>query len=355
MPATRRTASSRVSGEVLVLGHVQRDPQGGLRAPLPDAALEHPQLAVLDRELDVAEVPVVALQASRVLVELAPDLRHPLVEDRDRLRPVGAGDDVLALGVEHDVAVQDRFAGRRVAREQDAGPGVDTAVAEDHRLHRHRRAEVVGDPLVLAVGAGPVAVPRAEDGLDRRPELGPRILRHVLDADDVAEHRDEALPAVGGECLAARRGRQPGGRRGGQPQVEDRVHHAGHRDRRAGPDADEERIRRVAERSADEPLDPRHVLAQLRVQAVRPAVGEVLVAGRRRDRERRRDRQAEVDRHHGEVGGLAPDEPLDLGEGQVVAMVAVVDVAHGADLLDAARHGRWVTPGAERPLLTARR
>ena len=53
--------------EVRGLGHVECDPERGLRAALPDPALEHPQLAVLDRELDVAQVPVVALQAIRVV------------------------------------------------------------------------------------------------------------------------------------------------------------------------------------------------------------------------------------------------------------------------------------------------
>ena len=45
-----------------VLGHVDRDPEGGLRAALADPDLEHPEAAVLDRELDVAQVGVVALE-----------------------------------------------------------------------------------------------------------------------------------------------------------------------------------------------------------------------------------------------------------------------------------------------------
>ena len=114
---------------------------------------------MLDRELDVAQVPVVTFEANRVVLELAPDRRHALVEDGDRLGPVRTGHDVLPLGVEHDVAVDGSLARRRIPREQDARPGVDAAIAEDHCLHGDRRAEVVGDPLARPIGARPVTVP----------------------------------------------------------------------------------------------------------------------------------------------------------------------------------------------------
>ena len=96
---------------------------------------------------------------------------------RDGLRPVRAGDDVLALGVEQDVAVQHGLAGRGVARERDPGRGVGAPVAEHHRLHGDRGAQVVGDALALAVGDGAVAVPGAEHGLDGQPQLLPRVVR----------------------------------------------------------------------------------------------------------------------------------------------------------------------------------
>ena len=105
-----------------VLRHLDRHPQCRLRAPLPDPDLEQPQPALLDRELDVAQSPKWRSSMSRMTPQLVGHRRHPLVEDRDRLGPVGAGDDVLALGVEQHVAVERRLAGRRVAREHDAGP-----------------------------------------------------------------------------------------------------------------------------------------------------------------------------------------------------------------------------------------
>ena len=89
-----------------VLGHVDRDPQRRRRAALADPDLEQPEPARLDRELDVAQVPEVALETRGGRPELGGDLREPLVEDGDRLRRVGPRDDVLALRLEQDVAVE---------------------------------------------------------------------------------------------------------------------------------------------------------------------------------------------------------------------------------------------------------
>ena len=71
-----------------------------------------------------------------------------------------AGHHVLALGVDQEVAVGPVLAGGGVAGEADAGAGVVVAVAEHHRLHVDRGAEVVADALADAVGDGPGAVPR---------------------------------------------------------------------------------------------------------------------------------------------------------------------------------------------------
>ena len=204
-PRDRLRARQR---ERRVLGHVDGDPQSGLRAALADPDLEEPEPAVLDRELDVAQVGVVVLEAARALPQLGGDGRKTLVERRDRLGRVRPGDDVLALGIEQDVAVERRLAGRRVARERDAGRRRRAAVAEDHRLDRDRGPEVVGDPLLRAVRAGTVAVPRAEDGLDRETELLPRVVGDVGDADDRAEAGLEPLAAAPRERLAAGRAGQ---------------------------------------------------------------------------------------------------------------------------------------------------
>ena len=59
-------------------------------------------------------------------------------------------------------------------------PRVVVAVAEHHRLHVHRGAEVVADALAHAVGDGAGAVPAPEHRLDGAAQLHRRVLRERL-------------------------------------------------------------------------------------------------------------------------------------------------------------------------------
>ena len=257
-------------------------------------------------------------------------LGQALVEDGDRLRPMRAGDDVLALRVEQDVAVQHGLAGRGVARERDAGRRVGAAVAEHHRLDGDRGAQVVGDALAPAVRDGAVAVPGAEHGLDGQPQLLPRVVGHGLDADDRREHRLQAVAARRRERRVAGDRGQALGRGGGQAEVEDRVHHPGHRHRRAGADADQQRVGRVAEPAARRRLDLGHPLAGARRRgrrASREARTSRQVAGG--DREARRHRQPQVrPEHPGEVRRLAADERPDLVRVELERVVELVRPPH---------------------------
>ena len=70
------------------------------------------------------------------------------------------GHDVLALRVREVVAVRHLLAGARVAREGHAGARVVAPVAEHHRLHVHRGAEVVADLVLAPVVDRALAVPR---------------------------------------------------------------------------------------------------------------------------------------------------------------------------------------------------
>ena len=104
-----------------VLGHVDGDPEGGLRAPLADAALEHPEPAVLDRELDVAQVAVVALEPGGVR-RGAGRRRRAAARSSTLIGSVrwvpATTSSPWALNMH--VAVQDRLAGRGIAGEEDA-------------------------------------------------------------------------------------------------------------------------------------------------------------------------------------------------------------------------------------------
>ena len=314
--------------EVRRFGHLDRHPQSCLGSALADTHLEHPELAPLDRELDVAEVRIVALEVVSVAAQFRPDRRQALVEGGQRFGAMRARDDVLPLSVEQDVAVDGVLAGRGVAREQNPGRGIGAAVAEDHGLDGDRGTQVVRDPLAPSVRPGAIAVPGAEHGLDRRAQLNPRVLRDRVDADYVLEHLDEPLVAVACEGgITGGRGKSLDGG-GREAEVEDGVHHPRHRNRGAGAHAHEKWIGRVAEAATDDGLDPAHVLADLIVEALRPAAGEVRVTGGRGDHETRRHWQAQLGRHHREVGRLAADDRFRLGERHVERLIDGVDVTH---------------------------
>ena len=162
------------------LRHLDGHPQRGRAGALADAGLQHPQLALLDGELGVAHVAVVPLEAVEDVHQLGVDRRELGLQRVEVLGVADAGDDVLALRVDEEVAVRLVLAGGRVAGEADAGAAVVVAVAEHHRLHVDRGAEVVADPLADAVGDRAGAVPAAEHGLDRAAQLLRRVLRERL-------------------------------------------------------------------------------------------------------------------------------------------------------------------------------
>ena len=169
--------------------HVDRHVQGGGAGPFADAALQHPELPLLDGELDVEHVGEVLLQLGADGVELLVDFGHGVLHAHevlvllvlgvvvDRARGADARHDVFALGVHEPLAVEFVVAGGRVAREGDAGGRGVAHVAEHHRLDVDRGAPVVRDALDPAVGDGLFAVPALEHGGDAAPHLRHRVVR----------------------------------------------------------------------------------------------------------------------------------------------------------------------------------
>lgn len=358
------------------------DPEGGPRRPLADAGLEHPQLAAFDGELDVAEVAVVGLQRLH-------DPHQPVVgravdgrELGERHGVADARDDVLALRVLQVVAVDALVAAGRVAGEGDARTRVGSEVAEDHGADVDGGAEVAGDALLTAVELGPVGVPRLEDRVYGQVHLLPGVLREVasrlglhdplelldellevlgaevrVDADllgplgrlqrlfeevaadaehGLAEHLDEAAVRVPGEALVPRlRGETDDGGVG-EADVEDGVHHAGHRELGAGAYGDQERVVVLAEGLAHPRLQGGQMGAHLVAELVglHTAVEEDL-ARLGGDGEAGRDRQPEVG-HLGEVGTLPAEQVLQIlvALGEVVdELLRTVVYGHGSRLL----------------------
>ncbi len=361
-----------VGADPALVDELDRDAERGGGGALADPGLEHPQLAALDRELDVAQVAVVLLQLRHDAGQLRVGRRVQVAQLLQLHRVADTRDDVLALGVLQVVAVDAGTAGRRIAGEGHAGAGVHAEVAEHHRADVHRGAEVAGDALLAAVELGAVAVPGLEHRADRQVHLlagvlrerpaglllddvleplhqGPEILgvqvQVVLRALGVlgtvqgvvevlaahaqhglAEHLDEAAVGVPREahgvgCLSVSLGRQAVDRLVVQADVEDGVHHARHRELRPGPHGDQERAVGLADALAHPLLQRGEVLGDLGAQLLRllPVlqVGAARLGG---DGEAGRDRQPQV-RHLGEVGALAAEQVLEVS-------VALGEVVH---------------------------
>ena len=160
-----RTASALVDQPLL--HHVDGDLERRLGGALAGAGLQHAELAALHRELDVLHVAVMGLEragapssssakTAGITSSIAGSWRAVglLAGDGQMLRRADAGDHVLALGVDEELAVELVGAGRGVAGEGDAGGAIVAHIAEDHGLDVDRGAPVRGDVVEPAIGDG---------------------------------------------------------------------------------------------------------------------------------------------------------------------------------------------------------
>ncbi|GAA0987257.1 hypothetical protein GCM10009551_040140 [Nocardiopsis tropica] len=314
--------------------------------------LQQPQFAGLEGELDVARVPVVLLDPAQGVEQARPHGRLPVGEFAQGPGRRPAGDDVIALAAEQDLAEGGVPTGVGVAAERDPAAAAPVAVAEHHRLHDHGGAQVVRDVVQVAVGACARGLPGGEHGPHRQLQLRGRLVGDrsaQAPPDTLLELRDRTggvgLPVVGvplrggsagggaGAVRVRERGgeggqepqpraqREPGvARLGGQPgggpvreaEVEDRVHHAGHR--HAGPGAHGHRQRQPlpAEAAPRGGFEAAHGGRELPVQALGEApVAQKGAACLRGDDERRGHPQAEAVQEHQAVrlGAQRPRRP----------------------------------------------
>ena len=158
-----------------LVDQVHRDLHRRGGRPLAAPALENEQSALLDRELQVLHVSIVLLEPLGDVQELRVDLRLVPLQLADRHRRAHAGDHVFALRVHQVLAVHPLLAGRDVAGEGNAHPGVLAHVSEDHRLHVDRGAQVVRDLVEVAVIEGALVIPGVEDSEDGEAELLLRV------------------------------------------------------------------------------------------------------------------------------------------------------------------------------------
>ena len=153
-------------------------------------------------------------------------------------------------------------------------------------------------------------------GVDRVLEVLAVDVEHGL-----AEHLDQPPVGVPGEPLVARLLGQAVDRLVRQADVQDGVHHAGHGELGAGPDADQQRVGGVAELAAHGPFQCVQVAADFIVKAVGGgALRQVVAARLGRDREPGGHGQAEIG-HLGQVRALASQEVLEI----LVTFCEVID------------------------------
>ena len=170
-------------GDHALLDQVDGDLHGGSGCALAVSGLQHEELAALDREFHVLHVFVMLFQRHRDLHELLVDFGHDLAQLVDRLRRADAGDDILALGVHQEFAVQLVLAGGRVAGKGHAGAGCIAHVAVDHFLDVDGCAPTARDIIHAAVDDRALVVPGTENGFDRLDQLLTRILREIEPLD----------------------------------------------------------------------------------------------------------------------------------------------------------------------------
>ncbi len=93
--------------------HLDGDANRGASGALAVARLQHVQAAVLDGELEVLHVAVVLFQPRGDFAQLVVDLGLDLLQFGDVYRGADAGDDVFALRVHQELAVELLHAGAR--------------------------------------------------------------------------------------------------------------------------------------------------------------------------------------------------------------------------------------------------
>ena len=199
---TGHAAQGLVAGDELFVNQLDGNAEGGGSGTLADTGLEHPQLAALDGEFDVAQVTVVGFELVHDSAQLVVDRLVDLLKIGQRQRVADTCNDVFTLCVLEVVAVHTGVAGGGVAGEAHAGAGVFTHVAKHHGADVDCGTQVMGDALTATVDAGTLGVPGTENGLDSHVHLGARILREFftgLLVDDGLKDIDQALEVLGGE------------------------------------------------------------------------------------------------------------------------------------------------------------
>src|SRR6516225_4464633 len=198
------------------------------------------------------------------------------------------------------------------------------------RILRKRASELLGNEILKPGDEGPPIVGRkisVEQNITVELVIFKQLLEMVLDAEHhLSVHLDEAAIAVVCETFVAAPTRQSLDHSVVEPEVEHGVHHARHRNPRAGAHRDEERVVRVSEPCAERALDPGERTFDLFVQLrrMRFVVRIKIAAGLGGDREAGRHRQSET-AHLGKACPLASEQISHVGAALGGAVTEPVD------------------------------
>jgi hypothetical protein len=192
------------TAQQLFLDHRDRGLHSCRCRPLCRPGLKEIQPALFDRELDVLNVAVVALESLDRVFELVERGGERLSHLLERDGAPDTGDHVLTLRVQEELAADPAVARRGVAAEADTGSAITASVPEHHLHHVDRCPEVFGNLVGLPVHPSAWRVPGVEDGAHGAHQLlvrvgGERVPRLLLVDLLVALGRAE----FGGQILLA--------------------------------------------------------------------------------------------------------------------------------------------------------
>ncbi len=331
------------------------DLQSSLSGSLAVSGLQHVQLAVLYGKLHILHVSVVWFQSLANVLELYKSLRKFVFHLGNMHRSADTCNYVLALCIGQELAEQTVLACSRVSGKCNACTAVISHVSECHHLYVDSSSPWIRDIIVTAVYIRSRVIPGTEYGFDRSHELFLRICRevfpdllfifrfelsrkrfqvirsqfyvllhalflfHLVDElfkilfadfhNYIGVHLDKSSVAVPCPARIAGSFRKYVYNLFIQTQVQDRVHHTGHRSSSTGTYGNQERILLVTKLLAGNPFHLRDCFHDLAHDLVidRSAILIILRAGFCCDRKALRHRQTQI-RHLGKVRALSAEQ-----------------------------------------------
>ena len=172
----RDTAHGVLLGYQFFANHIDGDTNHGVAGALAISRLQNVETIFLHREFEVLHVFEVTFKDGADFHQFFVRCRHFFRQIANWMRRAHAGNDVFALRVDQVLAIENFFAGGRVARKGHSGGARFAHVSKDHRLHVHRRSPVVRDSIFPPINDGAIVHPRAENCAHCSPELLVRIL-----------------------------------------------------------------------------------------------------------------------------------------------------------------------------------